>query len=83
MIKAITLAAATLAATLATAQAEMAKVNIGYATASDYLAVYVAKEKGFFEKNNIDATVTRVPIITNVPPALVSGSMQIGVTTMG
>ena len=82
MMRAIALAAATLAATLATAQADMAKVTIGYATASDYLAVYVAKEKGFFEKNNIDATVTRVPIITNVPPALVSGSMQIGVTTM-
>ena len=84
MMKAIAFATAALGAALSigAAQAEPAKVNIGYATASDYLAVYVAKEKGFFDKHNIDATITRVPIITNVPPALVSGSMQIGVTTM-
>ena len=84
MMKAIAFATAALGAALSigAVQAEPAKVNIGYATASDYLAVYVAKEKGFFDKHNIDATITRVPIITNVPPALVSGSMQIGVTTM-
>lgn len=67
---------------IVTAQAQPVKVSIGYATASDYMAVFVAKEKGYFDKRNIDATVTRVPIITNVPPALISGSMQIGVSTM-
>ncbi|MDB5544181.1 MAG: hypothetical protein JWO64_1330 [Hyphomicrobiales bacterium] len=82
MLKRFILAAMAAASLAAAAQAQPAKVNIGYATASDYLAVFVAKEKGYFDKHNIDAVITRVPIITNVPPALVSGSMQIGVTTM-
>ena len=81
--KGIAAAAGLLAAAFFTpAIAEPIKMNMGYATASDYLAVFVAKDKGYFEKNNIDATLTRVPIITNVPPALLSESMQIGVTTM-
>jgi NitT/TauT family transport system substrate-binding protein len=58
-----------------------AKVAIGYPTATDFLAVFVAKEKGYFEKHNIDATATRIPVVTNIPPALVSGSIQIGMTT--
>jgi NitT/TauT family transport system substrate-binding protein len=61
--------------------AEPAKVAIGYPTATDFLAVFVAKEKGCFEKHNIDATATRIPVVTNIPPALVSGSIQIGMTT--
>ncbi len=80
ILKLVTLAAALLAASGAFAQG--AKVGMGYATASDYLAVFVAKDKGFFAKRNIDAEPTRVPIITNIPPALLSGSMQMGVATM-
>lgn len=82
MLKTMTLAAAACAAVLSGARAEPVKMNLGYATASDYMAVFVAKEKGYFEKHDIDATLTRVPIITNVPPALISGSMTLGVTTM-
>lgn len=59
-----------------------AKVAIGYPTATDFLAVYVAKEKGIFDKHNIDATPTRIPVVTNIPAALVSGSIQIGMTTV-
>ncbi len=73
-------AAALLASSYAAAQP--AKVTIGYATASDFMAVFVAKEKGFFAKNNIDAEVTRIPIVTNVPPALMSGSLQVGAATL-
>ena len=38
------------------AVAEPAKIAIGYPPATDFLAVYVAKEKGFFAKHDIDAT---------------------------
>jgi NitT/TauT family transport system substrate-binding protein len=62
--------------------AEPAKVAIGYPTATDFLPVFVAKEKGYFDNHNIDATPTRVPVVTNIPPALVSGSIQIGMTTV-
>jgi NitT/TauT family transport system substrate-binding protein len=61
---------------------EPVKVAIGYPTATDFLAVFVAKEKGYFDKHNIDATPTRIPVVTNIPPALVSGSIQIGMTTV-
>ena len=63
------------------AVAQPAKVAIGYATATDFLAVFVAKDKGFFEKRGIDATPTRMQIATNIPAALVSNSLQIGMTT--
>jgi NitT/TauT family transport system substrate-binding protein len=65
------------------ARAEPVKVNIGHPIASDFLATYVAKEKGFFEKHDIDATLTKIPVITVVPQALVSNSLQIGATTLG
>lgn len=66
----------------APAIAEPAKVAIGYPPATDFLAVYVAKEKGFFAKHNIDATPTKLPVVTNIPSAVVSGSIQIGMTTV-
>jgi NitT/TauT family transport system substrate-binding protein len=64
------------------AGAEPAKVAIGYPPATDFLAVYVAKEKGIFEKHNIDATVTKIPVVNNIPSAVVAGSIQIGMTTI-
>jgi NitT/TauT family transport system substrate-binding protein len=64
------------------AVAEPAKIAIGYPPATDFLAVYVAKEKGFFAKHDIDATPTKLPVVTNIPSAVVSGSIQIGMTTV-
>jgi len=70
------------AANLTNALAQAAKVTIGYPPATDFLPVYVAKDKGFFDKHNIDATPTRLPVVTNIPSAIVSGSVQIGMTTV-
>jgi NitT/TauT family transport system substrate-binding protein len=70
------------AVSLTNALAQPAKVTIGYPPATDFLPVYVAKDKGFFDKHNIDATVTRLPVVTNIPSAIVSGSVQIGMTTI-
>src|ERR1700752_3083086 len=57
------------------------KVEIGYASASDFLPAFIAKEKGCFEKRNLDVRLTRIPIVGNIPPALVAGSLQIGMST--
>ena len=57
------------------------KINIGYATASDFLPAFIAKDEGCFEKNKIDATLTRMPIVGNIPAALMAGSLQIGMST--
>ena len=69
----------TLPASLAFAQTT--KVAIGYPTSSDFLPALVAKEKGFFEKQGIDAVMTRVPLINNIPAAMMSGDLQIGAAT--
>src|SRR5579884_2260727 len=82
MWRILTFAASALLALNVAAQAEPAKVGIGYPPATDFLAVYVAKEKGIFEKHNIDATLTKIPVVNNIPSAVVSGSIQIGMTTI-
>ena len=58
------------------------KIAVGYVTASDFVPLLVAKEKGFFEKRGLDVEPKRIPIITNIPPALVSGELQMGSSTM-
>jgi NitT/TauT family transport system substrate-binding protein len=66
----------------AVAAAEPTKVAIGYPPATDFLPAYVAKEQGIFAKNNIDATLVKIPVVSNIPSAVVSGSIQIGMTTI-
>ena len=66
----------------AASAAEPTKVAIGYPPATDFLAAYVAKEKGIFAKHNIDATMVKIPVVNNIPSAVVSGSIQIGMTTI-
>jgi NitT/TauT family transport system substrate-binding protein len=41
----------------------------------------VAKEQGFFQKRGIDATLTRIALASNMPAALVSKYIDIGVST--
>ena len=61
---------------------EPTKIAIGYPPATDFLAAYVAKEKGIFAKHNIDATMVKIPVVNNIPSAVVAGSIQIGMTTI-
>lgn len=75
---------AALAAALAftgDASASAVKVNIGYATAADYLPAFVSKDNGCFADNGIDAQLTRIPVTNNIPPALVADTLQIGAGT--
>ncbi|MDB5967282.1 MAG: metal transporter substrate-binding protein, partial [Polaromonas sp.] len=75
----IALAALALAPLLGMAQAT--KVNIGYIPAGDWLPALVAKDKGYFDKRNLDVTLTKVGIISNIPAAIISGSLMIGAST--
>lgn len=68
-----------MAATPAFAQAT--KINLGYVPAGDWLPALVAKDKGYFDKRNLDVTLTKVAIISNIPSAILSGSLQVGVST--
>ena len=57
------------------------KVAIGYVPVGDFLPAFVAADKGYFKDAGIDASLVAVPLATNVPAAIVSGSVQIGMTT--
>jgi NitT/TauT family transport system substrate-binding protein len=58
------------------------KLNIGYTPGADQLALFVAKDKGFYEKQGIDATLTRLPTAPQGVQALVSGSLQLTMTAV-
>ena len=60
----------------AVAVAEPTKVAIGYPPATDFLAAYVAKEQGIFSKHNIDATLVKIPVVSNIPSAVVSAASK-------
>lgn len=57
------------------------KISIGYTAAGDFLPAFVAFEKGYFEKRDIDASFTRVALASNIPAALMSKSIDIGTGT--
>jgi NitT/TauT family transport system substrate-binding protein len=78
ILRNLSAAFASLCALSAGVSAQDVKVNIGYATATDYLPAFVSKENGCFAKNGIDAQFTRIPVTTNMPAAIVSDSLQIG-----
>jgi NitT/TauT family transport system substrate-binding protein len=73
--------AASLCILAAPAAAQQSKANIGYIGAADFTPLFVAKDKGFFEKHGLDATLTRIQIAPNVGPAIISGNLQIGMGT--
>jgi len=63
------------------AAGQVTKINLGYTTAADFVPAFVAKEMGFFDKRKLDVTLTRIALASNVPSAIVSGSLQIGMGT--
>ena len=65
----------------ASVSAQPTKINVGYVPAGDWLPALVAKDKGFFDKRNLDVTLTKVAIISNVPSAILSGCLTVGVST--
>jgi NitT/TauT family transport system substrate-binding protein len=57
------------------------KMVVGYTPANDFLAAFVAKDKGFFEKRGLDVTLTRIPNGSTIPAAMMSGSLTVGAIT--
>jgi NitT/TauT family transport system substrate-binding protein len=57
------------------------KVTIAYTPVIDFLPAYVAKERGFFEKNGLNANLMPIIIASNIVSAMVAGDVQIGLGT--
>jgi NitT/TauT family transport system substrate-binding protein len=63
---------------LAPALADPFKLKIACTATSDCASAMVARDQGIFAKHGLDADVTLIGINTNIPPAIVSDSIQIG-----
>jgi NitT/TauT family transport system substrate-binding protein len=61
--------------------AAQTKLSVGYIATADSLPTVIAKDKGIFEKHKLDVTVVRIPLASNIPSAVMSDSVQIGMGT--
>jgi NitT/TauT family transport system substrate-binding protein len=61
--------------------AELQKVSAGYIPVADFAPAFIAKDKGYFEKHGLDVTLTKILLASNVPGALQSQSLDIGLGT--
>lgn len=76
----IALFAATAAFALAVvpADADPIELKIACTATSDCASAMVAKDEGIFARHGLDVDMTLIGINTNIPPAIVSDSIQIG-----
>ena len=58
--------------------ADPIKLKIACTATSDCASAMVARDEGIFAKHGLDVDVTLIGINTNIPPAIVSDSIQIG-----
>ena len=56
-------------------------LHLGYSAASEFLPAFVAKDEGIFAAHGLDATLTNIPLSSTIPAALVSGNLDIGITS--
>ncbi len=81
LLRSCMVAVAFMVAAVSTPSYAQTKVAIGYVPVGDFLPLYVATDKGYFKDTGLDASLVAVPLATNVPAAIVSNSIQIGMTT--
>ena len=72
-------AAAAVAASLAVAPAQaQTKIQIGCTATSDCASAMLAVDEGIFRKHGLDVEMVLIGINSNIPAAIISGSIQIG-----
>ena len=74
-------AAAAGLAILAGAACAQSAIVIGATPIAEPATAMVATTEGLFKKHGLDATYTLITINPSIPPALLSGSLQVGVPT--
>src|ERR1700742_4560746 len=70
--------AAVLALAGGLAQADPIQLHIACTATSDCASAMIARDAGIFAKHGVDADMTLIGINTNIPPAIVSNSIQVG-----
>lgn len=62
--------------------AALETIKMSYTAVSGFTLGYVAEQEGFFQKHGINVDFVQTAISSNIPGAVVSGSVQIGGFTM-
>ena len=75
------LAGALAASLLTVVSAGAQEIKIATTANAEVAAAFVAVEEGFFKKRGLDAKVEIIGLNPNIPPALISNSIQIGAPT--
>ena len=57
------------------------KIRIGYVPVADYLPAFIAQDEGYFKAHGLNTELQRVPLISNIAPALLNGDLQVGIGT--
>src|SRR3978361_753030 len=65
----------------ASAASAETKLTVGYVPVTDFLPLLVAQDKQIFARHGLDVTPTKIMLASNVPAALVSESIDIGMGT--
>ena len=63
---------------VASAHADAYKLHMACTATADCASAMVARDEGIFAKHNLDVDLKLIGINTNIPPAIVSDSIQIG-----
>jgi len=69
------------AATGAAPALAQTKITVGYTATIDVAPLFVAADKGFFQKRGLEVTPQLIQVNSLIPPALMSDSIQIGMPT--
>jgi len=77
-VRSLRLLALALVLIAAPALAAPTKIKIACTATSDCASAMIATYDGIFAKHGLDAEMTLIGINTNIPPAIVSGSIDIG-----
>ena len=78
---AASLALSLVTALAATAKADMPTLNVGYDSWVGHAGVFIAKEKGFFEKEGVKVELKSFPGPSDTIPPTIAGHLDISLTT--
>lgn len=54
------------------------RITLGYTATLGFNGAFVAKDRGFFEAQGLDVTLQLITLNSNIPGALMGGSIQVG-----
>jgi len=58
--------------------AEAAKITLGYTATLGFMGAFIAKDRGFFAQHGLDVELVLITLNSNIPGAMMGGSIQVG-----